>query len=164
MAFPTWNVPRITDLSAAALQAAGIRGLLLDVDNTLTLHDSLTVPDGVAAWLQTAREAGLALIIVSNARKERVAPFAARLGLPFVWRAAKPLPFGFWRARRRLGLPRRACLVIGDQIFTDMWGALFGGFPAAQLDPIAPEEGHRFLLLKRRLERPVRARQTRRIP
>ena len=162
MPFPTWIYPRITDLSVAALQAAGVRGLLLDVDNTLTLHDSQELPDGVAAWLNEAQAAGLSLIIVSNAKATRVAPFAARLGLPFVARAAKPLPFGFWRAAKALGLPKKACLVIGDQIFTDMWGAFLGGFPAAQLEPIAPEEGHGFLLFKRRLERPIRRCQKRR--
>lgn len=164
MPFPLWIQHRITDLSVADLQASGVRGLLLDVDNTLTLHDSLTVPDDVAAWLRNAGDAGLSLIIVSNARDARVAPFASKLGLPYVARAAKPLPFGFWRAVRQLGLPRKACLVVGDQIFTDMWGAFFGGFPAVQLDPIAPEEGHGFLLFKRRLERPIRSRQTRRSP
>ena len=159
MSFPTWIFSRITDVSLSAVQAAGVRGLLLDVDNTLTLHDSQDLPDGVADWLRAAKEAGLSLIIVSNATPARVSPFAERLGLPFVARAAKPLPFGFWRAAKALGLPRRACLVIGDQIFTDMWGAFFGGFPAVQLEPIAPEEGHGFLLFKRRLERPIRRRQ-----
>ena len=164
MAFPMWIQHRITDLTAAGLQAAGVLGLLLDVDNTLTLHDSQTVPDDVSAWLCAARDAGLSLIIVSNAKAARVAPFAEKLELPYVSRAAKPLPFGFWIAVKRLGLRRRECLVIGDQIFTDMWGAFFGGLPAAQLDPIQPEEGHGFLLFKRRLERPIRARQIRRTP
>lgn len=161
---PLWIQPRITDLPPEALRATGVQGLLLDVDNTLTLHDSQVVPDAVTAWLQAARDAGLLLIIVSNARDARVAPFAAKLGLPYVSRAAKPLPFGFWRAAQQLGLPKKACLVIGDQIFTDMWGAALGGFPAAQLEPIEPEEGHGFLLFKRRLERPIRSRQTRRSP
>lgn len=159
---PTLLRRRITDVTAADLQALTATALLLDVDNTLTLHDSPQLDAAVAEWLAARRAEGLALMIVSNATRERVEPFAARVGLPFVWRAAKPLPFGFWRAARRLGVPRRRCVVIGDQSFTDTLGARLAGISCIQLLPIQREQNKPFLQFKRRLELPILRRYRRR--
>lgn len=159
--YPTAFEPRITAVTAQELQKMGIRGLLLDVDNTLTTHGSQEVDPAVLQWLQEMRGAGLSLTIVSNAKRRRVEPFAARLGLESIAMACKPLPIGFWRAANQLGLSRRECLVIGDQTFTDIVGARLGGMRCIQLDPILLEEGWTFRL-KRWLERKLRRRYERR--
>ncbi len=144
---------RITDIAMQELRDMGIKGLLLDVDNTLTTHDSQQLSDEVKAWLDMAREAGFSLMIVSNATEERVKPFADRIGLPFVYRAAKPLWFGFSRAVKKIGLTKKECLVIGDQIFTDLLGAKWSGIRCAQVMPIELEYHKPFMMFKRRLER-----------
>lgn len=135
---------RITDITHADLRQLGARGLLLDVDNTLTTHQNPDLEPAVMAWLQGMKELGLRLMVVSNARTRRVEPFAHKIGLPFVDLACKPLPFGFWRAARHLSLPPKQCVVIGDQTFTDILGAKLGGFPCIQVLPIQPEEGLTF--------------------
>ena len=112
----------ITEITVEELQKMGVVGLLLDVDNTLTAHDSQELSPAVADWLKTVSDAGMQPLIVSNGKKKRVQPFAKKLGLPFTASAAKPLPFGFLRAARSLGLKRRQCAVIGDQICTDVFG------------------------------------------
>ena len=150
---PTVKKERVTDITAGELQALGVKGLLLDVDNTLTTHDSQQVSQEVQSWLAAMREAGVRLIIVSNARESRVAPFAATVGLPFVWKAAKPLGGGFRRAMRQMGLKRQECLVVGDQLFTDLLGAKWSGIRSLLLTPIALEKGRPFMMFKRRLEK-----------
>ena len=152
---PTLLVPRITDLDPAALYAQGYRGLLLDVDNTLTTHHNPVIPQEVRDWLDAAAAAGLTLCILSNSKKFRIQPKAEGLGLPFVALACKPLPFGFWKAIRRLGFSRRECLAIGDQSFTDVLGARLAGIAVAQTEPIEPESGWSFRL-RRRLEVGIR--------
>lgn len=156
--YPTLLRDRLSDVTVADLHALGIKGVLLDVDNTLTTHYNPDLPPESAAWLNTMKEAGFALTIVSNAKRHRVEPFAKKIGLPCTWLSAKPLPFAFWRGARRLGLPRRQCVAIGDQTFTDTFGARLCGIPCVQLLPIRLEEDKPFMMCKRRLETRILAR------
>ena len=156
---PTVLRRRITDVTVEELRSLGVQGVLLDVDNTLTTHYCPDLPDEVGAWLAAMQEAGIRFTVVSNAKRYRVEPFAAKLGLQCVWLAAKPLPFGFWRGVRRLGLARRACVAIGDQTFTDTLGAKLAGVRCVQVLPMKWEEDKPFMMFKRRLENKILARQ-----
>ncbi len=148
---------RITDITKNELRGWGIKALFLDVDNTLTAHNSQDVPEDVKAWLQERKTDGFLLTIVSNGRRGRVAPFAQKIGLEFTSSAAKPLPVGFLRTARRLSLACKQCLVIGDQVFTDIWGANLCGMPSVQLMPMDLASDNAFVRFKRHLERPVTA-------
>lgn len=145
---------RITDITPEYLIAMGIKGVALDADNTLSAHHSQTPLCGVTDWLQSARAAGLRLIMVSNARRERIEPFADKLGLDYISLACKPLPLGFIRAARAMGVKRRNMAAIGDQIFTDMMGARLAGVVPLLVTPYKPESGRSFHI-RRRLERPL---------
>ena len=154
---PARRFDRVTDITADDLRALGVRGLLLDADNTLATHHSQTPLEGVPAWLDAMREAGIALCMVSNAREERCRPFAATLGLRYTALALKPLPFGYRRAARAMGLKRRQVAAVGDQLFTDMMAAHLAGVVPLLVEPILPETGWSFRL-RRRLEAPLRRR------
>ena len=56
---------RITDITLEDLRALGVKGLLLDVDNTLALHGSQVLDPAVEDWLQKMRKAGIRLTVVS---------------------------------------------------------------------------------------------------
>ena len=135
------------------LRQYGIRGLMLDLDNTLTTHDNPAPAEGVLSWIGLMRQAGIAMMIVSNNRPHRVQPFAAALGLPFVAEGAKPLPRGFRLAQKRMQLPFSQLAVVGDQIFTDILGANLCGVKSIYVRPIQ-YENKGFLRVKRWLERP----------
>ena len=154
---PTIYKDRITGITLADLEALGVKGLLLDVDNTLTEHGSQYLDPAVETWLREMRAAGVALTVVSNSTHKRVRPFAERIGLQFIAFACKPFPIGFWRAARRLGLPRRRCAAVGDQVFTDILGAHLAGVKSIQLMPIKLDEGKPFLRFKRRIEKKILA-------
>lgn len=154
--YPTRYRRRVTDITLEDLEELGVRGLLLDVDNTLTTHGSQHLSPEVEAWLTMMKEAGIALTVVSNSWEWRVAPFAEKIGLRHTSLSCKPSPIGFWRGARRMGLKRRECAAVGDQIFTDILGAKLGGVPCFLLDPIEKEQGKPFLQLRRRWEQPIR--------
>lgn len=163
--YPTIVRKRITDVTTEDLRALGAKGILLDVDNTLTVHGSQEVSDAVQAWLKDREKDGFLLAVVSNNKEERVRPFAEKIGLSFVAKARKPLPSGFRRAAEAWQLSANDCVVIGDQIFTDIVGANLSGMPSVLLTPIAPEQKEYFIRFKRILERPLIAayrRKTRR--
>lgn len=151
--YPTLYRRRITDVTTEDLRRMGVRGILLDVDNTLTTHDAPDLTDQVKEWLATMQQEGFLLIIVSNNKPERVAPFAEKIGLPFAALAHKPMPSGYKKAAVTLGVPKKECVVIGDQIFTDIMGANLAGIASVLLEPIQPEVEQKFIVFKRKLER-----------
>ncbi len=159
---PTARYRRITDITVEDLQNMAVQGILLDVDNTLTTHYCPDLSDEVTAWLATVQAAGVRLTVVSNAKRYRVEPFAAKIGLSCVWLAAKPLPFGFWRGIHRLGVSPKHCLAIGDQTFTDTLGAKLAGVRVVQLLPIQLEENKPFMMFKRRIEAYILKREEKR--
>ena len=84
----------VCDITPHLLEKLGVRGLLLDIDNTLTTHDNPVPAPGVEAWVAGMQAAGISLCLVSNNHPPRVAPFAERLGLDFVCEGKKPLTKG----------------------------------------------------------------------
>ena len=143
----------VLQIQPGLLRQYGIRGLMLDLDNTLTTHDNPAPAEGVLSWIGLMRQAGIAMMIVSNNRPHRVQPFAAALGLPFVAEGAKPLPRGFRLAQKRMQLPFSQLAVVGDQIFTDILGANLCGVKSIYVRPIQ-YENKGFLRVKRWLEQP----------
>ena len=137
---PDYYIPHITGVTLEFLRRHGIRGLILDVDNTLTTHDDPTPHPDIAAWLDGMRQAGVGMMIVSNNTEERVRPFAEILGLPYVADGKKPGTDGMRRAAEKLGgLHPEETAVIGDQIFTDVWGGNRFGALTIMVAPLGPE-------------------------
>lgn len=153
--FPTLYRRRITDVTAEDLRRWDADAVLLDVDNTLTTHDAPDLTDAVKTWLAQRQAEGFKLIIVSNNSAERVAPFAERIGLPYYAHARKPLPFGFGAAAKQMECTRQRCVVIGDQIFTDILGANLAGMHSVLLEPIQLEVEQKFIAFKRKIEKPL---------
>lgn len=157
--YPTIRKNRITDITPQDLHALGVKGLLLDVDNTLTRYKSQTLDPAVAGWLRQMQGEGFALTIVSNGLPRRVRPFAQKVGLRCIAFACKPSPLGYWRGARRLGLSCKECAIVGDQMFTDVVGANLCGMHSILLRPIELEQGKPTIQLKRKCERWMLARR-----
>lgn len=143
----------ICDLSPGLLKQHGIKGLLLDLDNTLTTHDNPRPADGVPEWIAQMKESGIQMCIVSNNHAPRVKPFADALGLDFVCEGKKPLSKGFREAKEKMGLSWEELAVVGDQIFTDVLGANLKRLKCVFVFPIE-HETTRFFRFKRRMEIP----------
>lgn len=144
---------RVTEITPGFLLGNNIKGLLLDLDNTLTTHDNPVPGEGVMDWLKKIKDAGIKMVIVSNNHSPRVKPFADMLGLDFVCEGKKPLSSGFNRAQKRMKVPFSQLAVVGDQIFTDMLGANLKRVRGIFVYPIEHEKT-RFFKLKRWAERP----------
>lgn len=142
----------ITAISVDTLKEWGTKAVLLDVDNTLTAHNSQGLSGEISAWLDAVKNAGITPVIVSNGKEPRVRPFAEKLGFPFTASAAKPLPVGFLRAKKQLGLHKHECVVIGDQIFTDVLGGKCAGMRVIQTLPLDLTSDTGFIRFKRKLE------------
>ena len=90
--FPTSAVAKAYDITADNLRVLNVKGLILDIDNTLTTHDHPVPDDRILEWLDQMRKAGIQLILLSNNHPPRVAPFAQKLEHAFEAYAKKQLP------------------------------------------------------------------------
>ncbi|MFI3170367.1 MAG: YqeG family HAD IIIA-type phosphatase [Faecalibacterium sp.] len=154
---PEYVFADVTRITPAFLAQQGIRALVLDVDNTITEDRSQTLAPEVAQWLEDMRAADISLTIVSNGTAKRVSPFADKIGLAWVSRAAKPFSIGLRVARGRLGVQKCEMAMVGDQIFTDRMAAGVYGIPAYMVVPRAPDL-NKFVSFKRKFEKPFWAR------
>lgn len=152
--YPDYRFRRVWQITPAWLKKKGISVLLLDVDNTLTTHDSPVVPPQVWEWLEQMKENKIPLAILSNNSDERVKPFAERLGVPFFARAMKPLGQVAHAAVSALGAKENQTALVGDQIFTDILCARTAGLIPILVEPMEPEVSA-FFRCKRVLERVV---------
>ena len=99
-----------------------VRSVLIDLDGTIASHKAALPPDSLAPFVRALRDAGMKVLVFSNNRAARVGKFCAALGVDFISRAGKPFSGGFQRAAERLGVPLSQTAVVGDQIFTDVFG------------------------------------------
>ncbi|MBV8368698.1 MAG: YqeG family HAD IIIA-type phosphatase [Candidatus Eremiobacteraeota bacterium] len=130
----------LPDVKLDELALAGIRGIVVDLDNTVCAYRRPELAPGVAEWVAAARARDFALVLVSNNFSERVGAIGAQLGIPVVPNALKPLPFAFLRALKLLGTPRAATVVIGDQLFTDVLGAKLLGLRTILTKPLVERD------------------------
>jgi uncharacterized protein len=132
----------VYDVTPEFMQARGLRGLMLDIDNTLVPHRKMGDVPQVCAWLETLRGAGLELRLVSNARRSRIAWHATAFHLKAVGNgmtAGKPFAPAFRDACKEMNLEPRFVGMIGDQVFTDILGANWVGAHSILVRPISDD-------------------------
>jgi HAD superfamily phosphatase (TIGR01668 family) len=138
--YPHAMAQRVYQITPQLLKSWGVKGLILDIDNTLTTHDN-PIPDaGVSAWLEQNRREGIAMIVLSNNKPERVEPFAKILGLDYISNGAKPLKKGYQRCAQTLNIPCEQLCMVGDQLFTDILGGNCAGCKTVLVSPIQKEK------------------------
>lgn len=149
---PDIKLHGITDITVELLKNHDIKALLLDVDNTMSTHHGTILTEGLMEWIDKMQQSGIKLMVLSNSKRFRIQPFAARIGLPFISLGCKPLPTGYLRGVKALGEKRNNVAIVGDQIFTDILGGNAVGVKTILLTPIKPEDGWSFKI-RRKLEK-----------
>ena len=137
---PDMSCHRVTDISLGELHDIGIKGLLLDLDNTITAWHKTEVTESMREWLRDLKDNGFAVCIVSNNRERRVKKIAEQLGLPYFFSAAKPRRKGYRRAAALLNIPLPQLAMVGDQLFTDVLGGNRAGLFTIFVEYIHPQE------------------------
>lgn len=151
---PNLYVARLENIPLEQLSRQGIRGLIIDLDNTITEWNSFEIKDKVLDWFKELPKYNLQPCLVSNNSEGRVKQVADRLGIPFISKAAKPRRKAFRRGMEVLNLAPDQIAVIGDQVFTDVLGGNRSNLLTILVVPMSTREfiGTRFM---RRLERLV---------
>jgi len=135
---PRLVAARLTELSPAFFAERGIRAIILDLDNTLVPWRGAEIAPEVTAWVEDSLAAGLKLCICSNThRPRRLAQLAAKLGVPYIERVAKPRRGGFLRAMALMATGIEDTAVVGDQLMTDIWGGNRCGLLTILVEPLS---------------------------
>ncbi len=148
---PTFWLKNVISIDEEFIKKNNVSALILDMDNTLSMHDDPNAEDGVMEWLSKMRSLGVRMRVVSNNRTRRVEPLAKAMGLEFTANGAKPLTFGVNRAAKAMGAEKSETLVVGDQIFTDVLAGNFAGMRTVLVEPFHLENKWTFRL-KRKIE------------
>lgn len=120
--YPSIYLNNVKEITIELLKENNIKGLLLDVDNTL-IDFNHKILDGVKDWCQELKKEGIKLCILSNTNKiEKVKRVAKELDLQYINFAKKPSKGGFIRAMELLELKAENMAIAGDQVMTDVLG------------------------------------------
>ena len=128
----------------------GIRGVIFDIDNTLVPHGA-PADDKSIALFERLRKIGLESVLLSNNKEPRVKSFNDKVHSRYLYKAGKPGRTGYLRAMELMGTTAETTFFVGDQLFTDVWGAKRAGILTYLVKPIHPKEEIQ-IVLKRRLE------------
>lgn len=152
MIYPKEYLDSVKEISIDLLEKNHIKGLILDVDNTL-IDFNKKILEGVETWVQDLKKAGIKLCILSNSNKlEKVKNVAEKLNVPFIYFAKKPFKSGFRKAKELLKLEEKEIAVVGDQIMTDVIGANRSKMFSILVKPIE-EKDYLVTRIKRPLEK-----------
>lgn len=151
---PFGFVNSLTELDIKRLLVYNIKGLILDIDNTLVPWGSWDIPEDAKNLVKELNTIGIRCCLLSNTDKKDRAMFIGKeLGLTVIPSAFKPLPFGFLRAIKALGLRRENIASIGDQLFMDVMGSNIVGIKPILVRPLTNRDfiTTRFLRIFERL-------------
>lgn len=151
---PNLMIDCIYDIDFEKLKKNNIKGLLIDVDNTLVEWDEKKADPKLIQWFYKAKEEGIALCLISNNTKERVVEFTEDIDTPAIHQALKPFTKSFYKGVEILQLEKEQVAVVGDQIFTDVLGGNRAGLFTILVKPI-PGKEFWWTSIVRRLERIV---------
>jgi len=138
--FPALALEKVQDITPEILDKYNIKGIILDIDNTLVPQYTKEPDEQCIKWIENIRKAGYKLCIVSNASQSRVDRFNNKLSLKTIHRAFKPSVKSFNKGAELMGLKNENVAVVGDQIFTDIYGGNKAGMFTILVKPLKKKE------------------------
>ena len=153
MFFPDRYVASTYVIDFEKLYEEGVRGLIFDIDNTLVPHGA-PADERAIALFRRLKATGFKCCLISNNQEPRVAMFNEPIQVDYVYNAHKPSVKNYKKAMEIMHTDTTNTVFIGDQLFTDVWGAKRAGIPNILVRPIHPKEEIQ-IVFKRYLEKIV---------
>lgn len=127
------------EIDFKAYYEKGYRGVIFDIDNTLVPHGAPATKEAIE-FFERLRNIGFDTTVVSNNKEKRVKSFADDVKTKYVYKADKPSRKGYLKAMEMMGTNLDNTMFVGDQLFTDVWGANRTGIYTILVKPINPKE------------------------
>ncbi len=152
--YPRKFVKNVASINYDALLRANYDTLLFDLDNTIAPFDIHEPDDINIIFFKMLEDKGFKVCLVSNNKAKRVHMFNEKLQLPVVPKAGKPRKKGILKAIKLLDSSIERTVLVGDQLFTDVWVGNRIGLFTILVEPIANRDEFT-VKLKRGVERLV---------
>lgn len=154
MFYPDCRMDSTYEIDFEGLRKKGIKALIFDIDNTLVPHGAPADARAVELF-EKLHGLGFAVTLLSNNKEPRVKMFCdAVTGASYIYKAGKPGKKGYKNAMKQMGVTTKETVFVGDQLFTDVWGAKRCGIYSILVNPIDKKEEIQ-IVLKRYLEKPI---------
>ena len=128
----------------------GYRGIIFDIDNTLVPHGADADERAIELFTRL-KSIGFQICLLSNNKKPRVERFNKDVNVKYIFKAQKPYHKNYYIAAMLMRLSVGSCLCVGDQLFTDIYGANRSNIHTILVNPIDLHEEIQ-IVLKRKLE------------
>ncbi len=148
--YPTHYVESSYVIPYEKLYEKGYRGIIFDIDNTLVPHGADADARAIRL-IERLRKHGYSICFISNNDKERVERFNQKIQAKFVYKANKPSTKNYIKAMEYMNTNKENTFFVGDQIFTDVYGANRTGIATFLVKPIDRHEEIQ-IVIKRRFE------------
>lgn len=153
---PKYRYKSVLDLSVEDLHKMGAKAVALDIDNTICNDGKENCISGLEEWIANIQNAGIRVMILSNAMPRRPKNISKRLGLPYLAMARKPKPHKLLKAADMMGVEIQELAMVGDQLFADVMAANACGAIAIRVEPLEGETRFKKFYERRRAkETPV---------
>jgi len=153
MFYPKRTANSAYEIDYEGLYREGFRGILFDIDNTLVEHGA-DANDKAVQLFDKLKRIGFKTCLISNNSDERVSRFNSQINTNYIFKANKPSTKSLLKAIKIMGTRVDNTVFVGDQLFTDIYGANKLGMLTYLVKPIGPKEEIQ-IVLKRKLERIV---------
>lgn len=151
--YPDHMITSAYDIPYEKLYERGIHALIFDIDNTLTEHGKPATKRTIVL-MERLKKIGFRVCLLSNNKEARVKMFNEPIQVDYIYKAGKPKRSGYEQAMEKMGSTIKNTVFIGDQLFTDVWGAKRTGIETYLVEPIDKQEEIQ-IVLKRYLEKPI---------
>lgn len=151
--FPTEYYDSTYSINFEKYYKLGYRGIIFDIDNTLVPHNAMH-DERSRKLFKDLKELGFKVCFVSNNKEPRVKEFNKEVGGQYIYKAGKPKKDGFQKAMNLMNTTKENTLFVGDQLFTDIWGANNAKLHSILVKQVAKKEEIQ-IVLKRLLEKPI---------
>ena len=143
--YPDTYLDSVDDIDFEMYYKKGLRGIVSDIDNTLVPHGA-PADEHIIKVFEKIHGMGIDTCLISNNKNLRVEPFAKAVNSKFIYDAHKPSRESYKKAMELMNTDKESTLFIGDQIFTDIWGANRTGIETVMLKQIDKKEEIQIIL------------------
>ncbi len=138
----------VIHITPDVIKKNNLKGLILDVDETLVPWNERTISPELLAWVEEIRPYADLWLVSNNLSQNRIATIAKYLNLPFIYGAGKPSRRKLREAVKAMNLPLEQIAMVGDRLFTDVLAGNRLGLFTILVEPMVSGDAPKKLSLR----------------
>ena len=138
--YPKLYIGSIFELDLKTLRKEGIKGIIFDIDNTLVPYDVAEPTEEIIQLFSKLKKENFKICLMSNNTEDRVVRFNQNLKVFAIHKSGKPRTKGFKRALELMNLKKEEVAIVGDQVFTDVYGGNKIGVKTILVQPVSDKD------------------------